>query len=331
MLAYAVVVGAGALAVDRAVLLARWHGPARWYAPAMVLLGGMLGVLWSVGPYACLLGLAPLALAHLVFRDQVALHRAAADFANLSVQRESLSTRLERLQALATTMIGTFDVQAMLELLRERLAALLDADYGWVVLREEDGQAQLIASRRQAGAEEAAPMLADPQGYTKLFERGTVMLVTDERLDALAPLASDPSGWKAVLSIPLIGEQGVLGVICLAFVQLRGLDMDEQRMLTSFARQAATVIENARLFDELHRKQAELIQSSKMAAVGTFAAGIAHEFNNLLAGIAWARRAGPPHPRYGREGSLAGGGDPIVPARPKRHPGAAHLCAAPGS
>jgi signal transduction histidine kinase len=87
------------------------------------------------------------------------------------------------------------------------------------------------------------------------------------------------------LSIPLIGEQGVLGVICLAFDRLRGLEADEQRVLTSFARQAATVIENVRLFDELNRKQDELIQSSKLAAVGTFAAGIAHEFNNLLAGM----------------------------------------------
>jgi signal transduction histidine kinase len=285
ILAYTVVVGAGLLDSDRAALLAHWRGPARWYAPAMIVLGGLLGVLWSVGPWAFLLGLAPLALAHHAFHDQVALRRAAAEFASLSVQRESLSTRLERLQALATTMIGTFDVQAMLELLRERLAALLDADYGWVVLREEDGRPQLIASRRPAGADEPAPALAEPQRYARLFERGTVMLITDERLRTLAPVASDPAGWMAVLSIPLVGEQGVLGVICLAFAQLRGLDVDEQRMLTSFARQAATVIENARLFDELHRKQAELIQSTKMAAVGTFAAGIAHEFNNLLAGM----------------------------------------------
>jgi two-component system, NtrC family, sensor kinase len=285
VLAYAVVLGAGTLGADRTALQARWQGPARWYAPAMVTLGGMLGVLWSVGPWAFVLGLAPLALAHHAFRDQVALRRAAAEFANLTVQRESLSTRLERLQALATTMIGTFDVQAMLELLRERLAALLDANYGWVVLREEDGQPRLIASRRPASDVDLAPALADPSRYAGLFERGTVMLVADERLRALAPMASDPTRWMAVLSIPLIGEQGVLGVICLAFTQVRGLDMDEQRVLTSFARQAATVIENARLFDELHRKQDELIQSSKMAAVGTFAAGIAHEFNNLLAGM----------------------------------------------
>jgi signal transduction histidine kinase len=51
-------------------------------------------------------------------------------------------------------------------------------------------------------------------------------------------------------------------------------------------------MENATLYDELRkslddlrRSQQELIQSSKLAAVGTLAAGIAHEFNNLMAAI----------------------------------------------
>jgi signal transduction histidine kinase len=285
MLSYPAVLIVGALGANSEVLLARWRGPSRWHALAMIPLGGLLGALWSISPYAFLLGLAPLAVTQHAFRDQVALRQATADFARLAVQRESLTTRLERLQALATTMIGTLDVQAMLELLRERLAALLEANYGWVVLREPDGRPQLITSRRTASTDEQPADLADPTSYAELFERDTVVLIADDLLAELAPTASDPSYWSTLLSIPLIGEQGVLGVICLAFERLRGLDSDEQRVLTSFARQAATLIENARLFDELHRKQDELIQSSKLAAVGTFAAGIAHEFNNLLAGM----------------------------------------------
>jgi signal transduction histidine kinase len=284
-LAYTGVLAMGVLGAGTGVLLARWRGPARWYALAMTPLGGLLGVLWSNSPWAFVLGLAPLAVTQHAFRDQMALRQTTADFAHLAVQRESLSTRLERLQALATTMIGTLDVQAMLELLRERLAALLEADYGWVVLREESGSPRLIVGRRLASMGAPAPALADPESYATLFEHGTVVLIADERLQALAPSAVEPTSWLTVLSIPLVGEQGVLGVICLAFERLRGLDGDDQRVLTSFARQAATVIENARLFDELNRKQAELIQSSKLAAVGTFAAGIAHEFNNLLAGM----------------------------------------------
>jgi len=204
------------------------------------------------------------------------------------VQRETLATRLERLQALATAMIGTLDVQAMLEILCERLAALLDAPAGWVVLLNEAGRPQLMTAHNLT--DPAALMLADAQVYAPLLERGRVMLVTDERCEALTPIATlgKTTRWSAVLAIPLQADSAgsphgaPLGAICLAFDRLRGLDADEQRVLTSFARQAAVSVENARLFDELRRKQNELIQSSKLAAVGTFAAGIAHEFNNLL-------------------------------------------------
>jgi signal transduction histidine kinase/xanthosine utilization system XapX-like protein len=45
------------------------------------------------------------------------------------------------------------------------------------------------------------------------------------------------------------------------------------------ARQATALLE------ELRTKQNELVRSSQLAALGTFSAGIAHEFNNLLAAI----------------------------------------------
>lgn len=40
-----------------------------------------------------------------------------------------------------------------------------------------------------------------------------------------------------------------------------------------------------RLADELRSKQEELIRSSQLAALGTFAASVAHEFNNLLTAV----------------------------------------------
>jgi two-component system, NtrC family, sensor kinase len=290
LIAYSVKLGIGAAEPERSDIPARWRargGAMRWYVLAMVPLGGLLGALWAVSPWAFLLGLAPLIVAQHSFRNEVVLRRTTADFAQLAVQRETLATRLERLQALATAMIGTLDVQAMLEILCERLAALLDAPAGWVVLNEA-GRPQLMTAHNLPNQETL--MLADAQAYAPLLERGRVMLVTDDRCEALTPTATpnQTTRWSAVLAIPLLADgagstNGVpLGAICLAFDRLRGLDADEQRVLTSFARQAAVSIENARLFDELRRKQNELIQSSKLAAVGTFAAGIAHEFNNLL-------------------------------------------------
>jgi signal transduction histidine kinase/ActR/RegA family two-component response regulator len=117
--------------------------------------------------------------------------------------------------------------------------------------------------------------------------RQRVMMFTDQHTQTLAPLPELTQGifWNSLICIPLVDEKRVMGAVCLTFAEIRGLNEDEQRVLMAFATQAATVIANARLFRKLQESQAELIQSSKLAAVGTFAAGIAHEFNNLLAGM----------------------------------------------
>ncbi|HEX5691814.1 MAG TPA: ATP-binding protein, partial [Roseiflexaceae bacterium] len=119
-----------------------------------------------------------------------------------------------------------------------------------------------------------------------------------------------PHEWQAddMLMIPIANQRGeVLGVLSVddpidrqrpSFATLQGLEI--------FAAQAAAAIENAYLFaqeqsallalreaherqaqllDDIRRTQAELIISSRLASVGTLAAGVAHEFNNLLTGM----------------------------------------------
>ena len=97
------------------------------------------------------------------------------------------------------------------------------------------------------------------------------------------PLAESP--WQTLVIIPLALEKRVLGAICLALEHAINLGEADRRILLAFAAQAALAMEHAQLFEELRHKQDELVRSSKLAALGTFSAGIAHEFNNLLAGI----------------------------------------------
>ena len=67
---------------------------------------------------------------------------------------------------------------------------------------------------------------------------------------------------------------------------------DELRLAEAIALQAAVASENSRLYEaekqqvaELKRTQAQLIQSTKLAAIGELAANIAHEINNPLTSV----------------------------------------------
>ena len=54
-------------------------------------------------------------------------------------------------------------------------------------------------------------------------------------------------------------------------------------LLTTYAAQAAITVVQARLIHQIKTSQEQLVRAERLAAVGELAAGVAHEFNNVLA------------------------------------------------
>src|SRR5262249_24243221 len=95
---------------------------------------------------------------------------------------------------------------------------------------------------------------------------------------------------RSMLVQPIYWQEELIGGITVVWsgAQHR-FTPDELRLAEGIALQGALAIENSRLYEgvkeqmaELKRTQAQLVQSTKLAAIGELAANIAHEINNPL-------------------------------------------------
>jgi len=91
-------------------------------------------------------------------------------------------------------------------------------------------------------------------------------------------------GTQMVMLAPLRGWRRALGTIVIENPTFT----DEARLLTQIdemARQLSVGVENVQLLEQVLSQRQQLAQSEKLASLGRFVAGIAHEMNNPLQGV----------------------------------------------
>jgi len=95
---------------------------------------------------------------------------------------------------------------------------------------------------------------------------------------------------KSILVQPMLWKGEVIGGFSIVWTrEMHRFNREELRLAEGIALQGALAIENSRLYadvkqqmTELKQTQAQLVQSTKLAAIGELAANIAHEINNPL-------------------------------------------------
>ncbi|MEW6277359.1 MAG: ATP-binding protein [Candidatus Eremiobacterota bacterium] len=198
-----------------------------------------------------------------------------------AAQLERTNRALERwLQSLAQLVEGnrmltaSLDSQSVLQEVVSQIGPLVPCDSLVVQL----GEHTVTRPDGLTGWEEAARTVA---------ETAVPLLVNTATETRFVPLVP---GEESLLGVPVWWGQEVMGAILLGSVKPAAFRRRHQHVLSVLALQAGLAFRNARLhedlrlsLEQLHESQLQLVHSSKMAAVGQLAAGVAHELNTPLA------------------------------------------------
>src|SRR6266850_2261123 len=166
---------------------------------------------------------------------------------------------MTRLHELSTRLLGTTELQPMLEEVLDATMALLDADLGNVQLYNSKTKAlEIVAQRgfRQDFLDHFSSVSEDSAACGRALCRGERTIIEDVRTDPdFAPhrAIAASAGFRAVQSTPMFSRSGrPLGIFSTHFRQPHRPAQRDLRMADLYARLAADLIERQQAEAALH-------------------------------------------------------------------------------
>ena len=231
---------------------------------------------------------------------QVAL---AVDRARQYEEAAQRASEVQTLSAVGETLASTLDLQEVLDAIADSAIKVTGAQRA--VVFEMDQAAGHLLARAVRG-------MAVDKGYVVHLGQGAAGTAVAQRAPVWSPdvVAEPPPaydsmqvqagmtlaemathfGYRAVLAVPVVSRDAVLGAVCIYWDEVHRPDEREIRLLSALARQAAIAMDNARLVSDLRRTlddlkaaQDTLVRGATLRAVGELAAGASHHLNNLMA------------------------------------------------
>lgn len=173
-----------------------------------------------------------------------------------TAELERRNVELATLNEMGTVLSSSLDVDATLQALYHQAQRLVQFSTFAVALSTEDGKALEFALFVDDGRQVPSftHRVDAEKGLAGWVTRSRSPLLVHDLRDAENPPPVEPAEMeksaRSWLGVPLLVKDRLMGLISMQSRQPRAFSSDHQRLLETFAFQAAITLENARLFEE---------------------------------------------------------------------------------
>ncbi len=219
-----------------------------------------------------------------------ALAAALPDLERLALTLEALQREVQDLaeahqQLLALTQVAhainsSLDLDTVLQLVMDHIIQLTQAERGFLMLRDETGTLRTVTARNwEQETLPAAEMAFSRSVVEQVVQSGEPVLTINAQQDPRFRQQESVAlhGLRSIMCVPLKVRERLVGVIYTDNRLRSGVFTPEhQEMLLAFADQAATALENARLFSEVQRSLAAVTELKNL---------LDHVFASIASGV----------------------------------------------
>ena len=169
---------------------------------------------------------------------------------------EELNDKMHRLTLLTAASTQTLSVQEVIEQVLSHLVESLGATHGIVRLRQGEGSSAQLVARAWVGFDQSyltryAQLSAMEPWAQRVLKGECQFLESEEEWDPKARKRVDEAGLKTLVTLPLPGKQGPLGVIAVGSTRQGRFHPDELSYLVNIANLLGLTLQNVSLFEQV--------------------------------------------------------------------------------